>query len=151
MALADYPLGVGPLGHAPVAAPSTPGKRQELAVLIHPGTHDAIVLEDGSLLGVHPVDQAVSLALGIEASTVNSVPTQGHKLRQIVYAGRDLKARVQQAVEAALRLLINRGDIALDSVTTTRTEGGFFTDIEYRNLRLTPGAQKRSVRVTSTG
>lgn len=136
MALGSYPLGVGPLGFDPVADPSDPSDRQLLAPLIDPGTHDAVLLEGGSLLGVHPVDQAVSLAFGVRRGTLGSAPSQGHTLREIEYGGAGLSTRVRLAVEQALAVLINRGDVALVAVEVQAMGGGFAVEITYRNLRL---------------
>lgn len=136
MALGSYALGLGVIGHDPVADPSDPTARQQLAPLLHPGSRDAVLVEGGALLGVHPVDQAVSLAFGIERGTLGSLPSQGHALRQIEYGGAGLSTRVRLAVEQALAVLINRGDVALLSVGVVPLPGGFAVEIAYRNLRL---------------
>lgn len=142
MPLGSYPLGVGPLGFDPTAPASPSGLRQPLAPLLHPGTHDAVTLDNKLLLGVHPVDQAVALALGVERGTIASAPSQGHSLRELEHLQNDLEAQVRQRIDQALSVLISRGDIALDSVVTTRIEGGFVVDVSYRNLRLLPAAQR---------
>lgn len=148
MPLGSYPLGVGPLGFDPAAPASPSGLRQPLAPLLDPRTHDAVTLESGLLLGVHPVDQAVALAFGIERGTLASAPAQGHSLRELEHLQNDLEAQVRQRIDQALSVLISRGDISLESVVTTRIEGGFVVDVTYRNLRLLPAA-KRDVRLQS--
>ena len=148
MPLGSYPLGLGPLGHDPVGDPSEAGARQALAPLIHPGSHDAVLLSTGALQGVHPVDQAVCLALGVERGTLGSVPGQGHALRQMTHLGKDLPVRVRQLVEQALAVLLNRGDILLQSVTTDRVPGGFTLQVTYKNLRLPPDPNAASTPTT---
>lgn len=148
MPLGSYPLGLGPLGHDPVGDPSEAGVRQAQAPLIHPGSRDAVLLSTGALQGVHPVDQAVCLALGIERGGVGSVPGQGHTLRQMAHLGRDLEAQVRQRVEQALAVLTGRRDVALLSVSTTRAPGGFTVEVAYRNLRLAPDPNAASPSTT---
>lgn len=120
------------------------------APLLHPGTHDAVPIGDGLLLGVHPVDQAVAFALGVQRSSIASAPDHGHTLGDLEHAARDLEAQVQQRVEQALSKLLQRGDIRLLGVVTTRTEGGFSVDITYQNLRFSPATQ-RSLRLLQGG
>lgn len=138
MALASTLLGLGTIGHDPVDDPSAATARQALAPLIHPGSKDAVLLSTGALQGVHPVDQAVCLAFGVQAGTLGSVPGQGHALRDLEWGGRGLDVRVRQVVAAALATLINRRDVALVSTATEPAPGGFVVTITYRNLRL-PG------------
>ncbi len=49
---------------------------------------------------------------------------------------------MRQRVEQALSALINRGDIRLVGVATTRITGGFFADITYENLRFFPAVTR---------
>lgn len=132
MGLGAYALGMGPIGHDPVADPSAAGVAQALAPLIHPGSKDAVVLSSGLLQGVHPVDQAVCLALGITRSTLGSLPRQGQGILGIEYRSRGFATLVRFAVESALAMLINRRDVELLDVR--EDEGAVL--IEYRNLRL---------------
>ena len=148
MPLGAYPLGLGPLGHDPVGDPSEAGVRQAQAPLIHPGSRDAVLLSTGALQCVHPVDQAVCLALGIERGGVGSVPGQGHTLRQMAHLGRDLEVQVRQRVELAFSTLTSRRDVALLSVVTTRVPGGFTVEVAYRNLRLAPDPNAASPSTT---
>jgi hypothetical protein len=136
MPLGSFPLGVGPLGHAPVADPSAPGAAQPLAPLIHPGTRDAIVIETGALQGVHPVDQAVSLAFAVRRGALAAVPSQGHRLLDLEHKGRGWATQVRLAVEEALAVLLRRGDIELLSVALERSGETELIAISYRNLRL---------------
>ncbi len=144
MPLGSYPLGAGPLGFDPVSSASAAGVAQPQAPLINPATHDAVLLEDGALLGVHPVDQAVALAFGVARGTLGSAPDQGNSLGELEHAGRDLEAQVEQRVRQALTVLVDRGDISLDRVVTQRREGGFVSEITYQNLRL-PGSAPRTL------
>jgi hypothetical protein len=141
MPLGSQPLGVGPLGFDTVTPASPTAPRQLEAPLIHPATHDALLLDDGTFAGVHPVDQAVCLALGIRSGTVGSSPGQGSRLWTLEYRSRDLPVRVRQVVTSDLALLISRGDIELLAVETTPIEGGFVVQISYRNKRLPPGTK----------
>lgn len=136
MSLGSFPLGTGPIGYDPVADPSDPTARQDLAPLIHPGTRDAVVLSSGALQGVHPVDQAVSLAFAIRRGKLASVPTQGHRLFDLEHKGRGWAAQVRLAVEEALAVLIQRGDVALLGVELESSGETELVAIRYRNLRL---------------
>lgn len=145
-----YPAGSGPAGFAPVAPLSSAPVPQPGVPLIHPGSHDAVPQDDGTLEAVHPVDQAVALALGIKAGTVGSATSIGNLLSDLEYASRTLEVLVRQRVDTALAQLTARGDVALVSVVTTRIPGGFTVDITYRNLRLLSSVDPKSVQLKST-
>lgn len=142
MPLGSFPLGAGPLGHAPVAALSPGGARAPQALLLHPGTHDAVPVGEGLLLGVHPVDQAVAFALGVQRGSLASALEHGHALADLEHTARDLEAQVRQRVEQALARLLQRGDLRLLEVVTTRLDGGFSVDVTYQNLRILPASQR---------
>ena len=153
MALGSYALGLGVIGHDPVSDPSDPTARQALAPLIHPGSRDAVLVSGGALQGVHPVDQAVSLAFAVRRGSLASLPTQGHGLGEIEYGGPVAPTRARLAVEQALGVLLGRGDISLVS-TAIDTTGGLAVVVTYRNLRLPadPGqpSQPTTLRVPVT-
>lgn len=148
MPLAAFACGLGPVGHDPVADPSDAAAVQELAPLIHPATKDAVPLSTGALQGVHPVDQAVSLALGIRRGTLGSVPTQGSPLADLEWGGRGMDAQVRLAVQEALAVLISRKDVDLLSVTTEPAGSGFTVSVSYRNRRLPADPSASSVPTT---
>ncbi len=141
----SFPAGTGPAGFDPVGDPSAPGGAVPSALLVDPFTHDARALAGGQLAGAHPVDQAVALAFGVAYGTIGSVPGQGHTLGEIEWQSKDLEAQVESRARQALAALIQRGDVRLRSVVTTRLPSGFFADINYTNLRLPPPDNDRKV------
>lgn len=142
MGLASFPCGIGPCGADPVAAsspsvihaPTTTPSLPKFDI----GSRAFVTNADGTLVQVHPVDQEVNLALGIEEGQIASAKTVGHRIRKIARAGGpDLVARVTDAVNIALSLPLTRKDIKiLDvSVDATTVRGRIATAVTYLNLR----------------
>jgi len=130
------PAGTGPGGFSPIA-PASP-KRTSIpprALRYNPQTRDFTTTE-GLFDAVHPVDQAVVLALTIEQGSIKSVPTLGIPLSTIRRAGGPtLDTLVRDCVNAALKDLLDAKKvevIRLDTDTVIR--GQIKIAVTYRNL-----------------
>jgi hypothetical protein len=150
MGAGDYPAGIGPAGFDPVQSPS-----QRLVLYAPPSLYFDLSTRSfpydarGALVGVHPVDQEVELALGITAGSLGSAPAQGHTLRFITSpSAPDAERQVEDRVNRALARLLERGDITVRSARFVRPAppGRLLVAVEYVNLRLKPPALRRIQR-----
>jgi hypothetical protein len=134
MGLGQAPFGIGLCGFDPVSpaspAPSYQGPR---AVFIDTATRDAVLLSDGTFQAVHPVDQAVLIALTINLGTLGSVPTEGQGFTAIAYSTADITARVSDAVRVALKTITDRGDATVLGIRVQRIPFGWVSEVTYRN------------------
>jgi phage gp46-like protein len=134
--------GAGFAGADPVAAPSTPAVvlQTSNAALYDLATRSVPRDENGLVKRVHWVDQAVALALGVSLGALPSSPTIGHRLRQIKRAaGPKLATEAEDAVNEALADLLDRGDIAIITISvTTSVRSQIIVAVTYVNLRTNP-------------
>lgn len=148
MGAGAFPAGVGPAGHDPSApAPANPAElpaaaRFELFGQTFPRD------TNGQLVGVHPVDQAVALALGIAIGTVAAVPNLGLDIARLKRTRREaMQNAVNDVVRAALQSLIAAGDVQLlGSPLAENSAGRPWFYVDYINLRLPQPVQKRVAR-----
>jgi hypothetical protein len=153
MAAGMYPAGAGPAGHPPVAPMSdrTPVRRVA-AALFDPVTHDNPTDELGRVIEVHPVDQAVAIALSSERGRLTSTPDIGNRLRGLPRADDPTFANAaRDDVARTLATLIGRGDVTLlgvDVSPAARETKSREIIVRYQNNRLPLGApQPPPVRV----
>lgn len=145
-----YPAGMGPAGHAPVRGLSP---RTDVAPVVapffDPATRDYPLSPGGQLQSVHPVDQAVALALSVEHGAIASDPGFGHKLRKLPRGDRaSVKNAAADVVAQALKTLTDRGDVTVLGVEVELPRRGVVVvDVRYRNNRLSP-ARAMNARVT---
>lgn len=87
---------------------------------------------------VHWVDQAVALALGVNAGKFSAQTSLGNKIRQIRRNTPErLQSGVEDAVNVALASLLDRKDITLMSVrVTTPVVSQILVSVYYVNLRM---------------
>jgi hypothetical protein len=151
MGAGDFPAGSGPAGSDPVVSTGPALTNSFPVPKFDAGLKDFPLDEDGHYISVHPVDQAVNLALGVQDGKVASVSGLGNALKAIVYAGGPrLQNEVTTAVRNALRKLLNAGDIELGPITVEPVAfGGFLVAVEWRNLRVL-NAQNRTSRLSTT-
>jgi hypothetical protein len=149
MGFASKPFGTAPWGADPVVAPSARLTSAPITAGRFDGASRAYVQNaDGSIAGIHAVDQEVALALSIEEGALASAVTTGHRIRKIKRsAGPTVVADVQDAVRFALRRVLARQDIAIRSidVDNTTVRGRIVVAVTYVNLRTLPaGTDPRS-------
>jgi hypothetical protein len=98
----------------------------------------------GRLRGVHPVDQAVALGLGLVHGTIGSAPEIGAKFDRLRRASlKDLQKECEFMVEQALERLIASHEIDLRDVVVTRPMlGRVWVAVHYVNRRLSDSATK---------
>ena len=147
-----YPAGLGPAGAVPVLSP-TPGVAfaPPLGLDYDPLTRDAVLLSDGRLRGVLPVDAKVELLLCFPRGSIASVPTHGQTLRSIEYVTPRLDRQVRDAILDALADPIEAGDITVKTIVVqtnvpnARGSSGFSAAVNYVNNRLVPPAKRRTI------
>lgn len=147
MPLGDFPCGIGPSGHDPVADAALRAADQgPLAVFFDAATRDAKLRTDGTYEATHPVDQRTIVALTLAVGGVKSAPTAGQTFSAIRYSGVSLEAKVKDAINLALKRLTDARDINVIGVRVERISGGFVFEVDYQNLRLA-GSPPRTVKV----
>jgi hypothetical protein len=144
MGAGDYPAGAGPAGSDPIVSTGPAVDKQFPVPLYDLVTKDFPLDAHGEYLATHPVDQAVALALGIQAGKVAGDPALGNTLKAIIKAGGPtLQNNVETRIRTALQTLLNAGDIEIGTIVVeTIPLGGFLVAVAYRNLRILSSAQK---------
>ena len=146
--MGSVPAGAAPAGYdAPVYTSSLAASLapQRQAVLYDPATRGAVRdPATGMLRTVHWVDQAVALALTVNAGSLSANTTLGNRLRAIPRsAGPRVRAEVEDAVREALSALLDRKDIGVTSVgVASPVRGQITVVVSYVNLRLTPNVPR---------
>lgn len=148
MGAGAFPAGVGPAGHDPPAAASLDPQQVPAAARFELFGQTFPLDASGQLANVHPVDQAVALALGMEIGSVAAVPTLGLDVARLKRTRRDaMQSAVNDVVRAALQSLIAAGDIRLiGSPLAENANGRPWFYVDYINLRLPQPAQRRVSR-----
>lgn len=140
------PAGATPAGLDVVVQAPTQRAPAPAALRLDLGTRDFVVI-DGAYAELHPVDQEVLLALGIEKGKLASTPDVGNRIRRNRrVAPAILETVVRNDVRLDLAHLLDAGKIELLAVDVdTSVRGQTKVAITYRNLRLNPGAPARVV------
>jgi hypothetical protein len=131
--------GTAPAGY-PVITPAAPaaGAQDGLMPYFDLATRTFPFAADGSLLLVHPVDQAVELTLGTTRGTIKSAPDHGvdwKRIRAALYAETPKVAAGE--IARALAPFVQAGDVELRAVRFTRpAPGRQLVEVDYVNLRL---------------
>ena len=137
MGAGDFPAGEGPSGHTPqFGAPADNSTKR--AAYFDMFLRSYPVDGSGELKAIHPVDQAVALALGIRLGGIASAAQTGLDVERLRRASRaTLAITVRYVVAEALATLIGEGDIQfLGAPLTPDANGRPFFFVDYRNLRL---------------
>ena len=134
--------GATPAGIDPVAAPPPARDVKPPTALYYDGATRSFPLDaDGHYQGIHPVDQAVALALILSLGTITSAPGAGAGFRQVKRITSATKKQVEDMARAALRPRVVAQDIKVLSIlveTKGRPTGGFAVAVNYVNLRTRP-------------
>lgn len=136
-----FGAGIGSLaGSDPVAASSatTIALGSPQAVFFDPLTKTFPVRADGTMVAIHPIDQAATFALTIKKGAIKSCPDIGHTFADIGSpADPSYQRRAEDAAKLALAALIKNGDVQFRGCTPRSTNvagrNEFLT--EYTNLR----------------
>ena len=149
MALGSYACGIGPCGMDPPLAIDRISPTLPPAPKYDPALHAHPLNANGELVAVHPVDQAVALALHIPLGSIQSAPGTGIDYAKLKRASRlALQQTVNDVVQVALATLISEGDIKLIGSPLIPGSGGKpFFYVDYVNLRL-PTNQTAVLRAT---
>lgn len=121
-------------GAEALPGPSAPTKRTTFAAI----SYDPATRTFNPNVAMHPVDQAVNLALTVAFGALKSVPTAGITKVSLRAPGSTLNRRALDAVRVALKRQLDAGDITLVSVvpvTDPSTAGRLILAVTYRNLR----------------
>lgn len=141
MGAGNFPAGAGPAGLDPLPPPSPPRDVSPPAALYFDGRTQGFPLDaQGRYVGIHPVDQAVALALIVRLGTLGAVPEQGAAFRDIRKITPSTGTQATDMARIALAAIVQRGDITiLDiQVETRRTMGAVLIAVSYKNLRTIP-------------
>lgn len=149
MGAGEFPAGEGPAGLDP-PAPALADSTTKRVPYFDPFTKSFPLELNGSgeFQAVHPVDQAVALALGIQLNGVAAQPGRGLDIQRLRRASRATVAlTVADVVRIALADLVAAGDITLNGTPLMADANGrpwYFVD--YTNLRL-PAQPRRQMPV----
>lgn len=136
MGIGSYPCGTGPCGHDPVAAPSARVVGVSAVPYYDPAIRGFKVGSDGDLVSVHPVIQQAAFALGLELGSIPATPRLGLDRKRILKArAEDVQRTAEDAVNVALKRLLDAGDVRVERVITERKWGRVAMDVEIVNLR----------------
>jgi len=100
--------------------------------------------DDGRIVGIHPVDQGVALALLVAYGRMTSAPTAGNKVRRIRFAGGPrLETEVQTYCREAVQRWVDAGDIRELSIVVKIPIPGSLI-VEYSYVRLKDSGNRKS-------
>lgn len=149
-----FPAGLGGAGLNPVQLPSAAqtAAAPPQALLFDPGARGFVTNLDGSIAGVHPVDQSVALAMFFEEGSIPSSPTTGNRFRKLL--SRSDPARQQtivqtEALRCLARLIADKDIALLAAVAYPSAHGRTLVRLEYFNLRLSTGRPGASLSKTT--
>ena len=136
MALGSHPFGRGPLGFDPRTTTDGTVTPATSALLFDVSSKATLLDANGFARSVHPVDQEVALAIGVELGTLKSSPTVGLDYERLRSATRKtILAVAIDAVNVALAGPLGRGDIKILGVQAETNAGRISLIVEYVNLR----------------
>lgn len=140
MGAGSYRAGIGPAGASPITSNLSLPNQGQRAALFDPLSKTFPLGDDGKHVDIHPVDQAMAMALCIPAGALKSAPKTGHTLREIPRAEGDTVHReAEDRVRRATAGIVARGDVALLKISVASDplpNGRLLVDVSYRNLRL---------------
>jgi phage gp46-like protein len=131
-----YAAGKGPAGFAPVAEISLKLAVDAPRAVNYDPQIKSFTSTNGYYDSIHPVDQAVDLALTIPLGSIKSSPTTGNTLHLV---GRNSGVRLAKDAEDRARLALKRltdaGEINILFVDTdTTVRGQLKVAVTYQNL-----------------
>lgn len=114
------------------------------ALTFNPLTRDFDRDSDGRYVDQHPVDAAVATQLMTRRGAIASAPETGQALHTIDDpTARDTQKRVETIVKAALRRLLQAGDITILAIKyEPANASGLLVQVDYVNERLAPRTTK---------
>lgn len=137
MGAGDFPAGFGPCGMDPLPPPVPPRAVTPPAALRFDGaTKDFLLDAEGHYLAIHPVDQAVALALLVGLGTAPSAPAVGAAFRQIKRITPSTKVQATNMATAALAALVRAGKVGVLSIAVEvrLPQGATLIAVTYQNL-----------------
>lgn len=150
MSAASLPAGFGLAGFNSPVIDEVAALLRPVSAYYDPDLREFVLDDGGQFTNVHPVDQEVSLRLGVALGTLAGSPNVGLDVASLKRASAEsMQAAVNDAVQTALADLVDRGDIELlGSPLMPDAAGRPFFFVDYRNLRLPADALavRRQVR-----
>ncbi|MGN6107662.1 MAG: hypothetical protein ACTHU0_21310 [Kofleriaceae bacterium] len=143
-------------GAAPAGAPTnlTASSPREVstpvALYFNPTTRDFRIDDEGRYLSMHPVDQAVALAVFHALGAIPAAADVGSIVRRIQYAGGPrLVAEVTDSIRQAVVDLAKAGDVREERIEVkTGGFGGVSVLYVYTNLRTKKTGQEVTVQIS---
>lgn len=135
----SFPAGTGPAGAVPIAKSPPKSVVANGAIRYEGSTRGWVRAEDGQYVKLHPIEQAVALAMCTRKGSLKSAPQVGNTLSQIEYLGApDIGADVEDRVRNAnpLAALVAAGDIEITKIDHDETNG-LTVVVYFKNLRAT--------------
>jgi hypothetical protein len=133
----SYPAGTGPAGLAPVVKRPANAPVAKGAIRYEGRTRGWVRREDGQYVKLHPVEQAVALAMCTRKGSLKSAPKVGNTLFEIEYLGLpDVGAEVENRVRNAFPLsdLIRSRDVEIVKIEHDESNG-LSVALYFKNLR----------------
>lgn len=147
MGLGSYPFGVGPFGRDPAITTARPSGTTPSALLFDVGTKQTLLDANGYAVSIDPIDQEVSLAIGVGRGTLTSSPDTGLDYERLLRASSDtVLAIARDAVNVALAAPLGRGDVRVLDVQAESGGGRVSLVVTYANLRTGQTGNARGVR-----
>lgn len=166
MGAGTFPAGFGLAGLDPVQPPGasppvglTPiqnyqqalGVSTPLVLAYNPQVLGFVQNADGTLQGVHPIDQQVALALFIEYGSIASAPTVGSKFRALLSRVDPKRAKAIASGEVGRclgRLIAQNAIVVLNVLLDQSVPGRWVIALAYTNL-LDPRYNPRNPALSS--
>ena len=141
--------GEEPCGEYVLPANSPARRVQPPAALLYDGATASNPLDaaTGLYREIHPVDQAVALALLVRRGTLASAPNVGSRFREIKKITKTTPAQATDFAKQALATLVSAKSIAIVSIVveTNAKAGSLAVVVNYRNLRTAKSEKARTV------
>lgn len=136
MGAGSFAAGLGLAGLDPLPPANPPRNVSPPAALYFDGASRGFPLDaQGHYLGIHPVDQAVAVALIVSLGSLSSAPEVGAAFTSIKRVGPSTVATATDYANRALATLVQAKKIQiLGIVVTTPTRGSIVVTVSYVNL-----------------
>lgn len=144
-----FAAGRGPAGFAPILAPSVKLATTPPRATNYDPVTKTFTSTNGYYDSIHPVDQAVAIALLFPKGSLKSAPDVGHTFQQLGRnSGVRLVADAEDRARLALKKLVDAGSISIGNVDVDASiRGQVKIAVTYTNL-VTGAVKKKTANVS---